>query len=279
LPHRIACAHRFSQPLDASRRPAPAGLISCRIRSWGCTLQSLVPLAWPYAVSDAVPLLTFERPENTTAPATFAPRRSATRVHQLPAKTPTCDRNRSQRSSARHVTAADNPRPPKRTRSTDRSGPGLSRCRRNGLASNPTLPPGPYSAEAPHRRSHRRRAPEATGHRSTLRPPTPATSSPQGLCRNAGPSTRAPKRCPGTLHANVKSTERKTPSALRHDRRSDHGIQRTNHDVPGDVLAFRGLLPARIRSPATGGLVRPQARSSPGLVPSRALPLVTLAPP
>jgi len=30
-----ACAFRFSQPLDAFIRPEPAGLISCRIRSWG----------------------------------------------------------------------------------------------------------------------------------------------------------------------------------------------------------------------------------------------------
>jgi hypothetical protein len=35
----------------------PAGLISCRIRSWGCTLQSFAPVAWPYAVSGADPLL------------------------------------------------------------------------------------------------------------------------------------------------------------------------------------------------------------------------------
>jgi len=30
-----ACVFRFSQPLDALIRPEPAGLISCRIRSWG----------------------------------------------------------------------------------------------------------------------------------------------------------------------------------------------------------------------------------------------------
>jgi hypothetical protein len=35
----------------------PAGLVSCRIRSWGCTLQSFAPTAWPYAVSDADPLV------------------------------------------------------------------------------------------------------------------------------------------------------------------------------------------------------------------------------
>jgi len=30
-----ACAFRFSQPLDAFIRSKPAGLVSCRIRSWG----------------------------------------------------------------------------------------------------------------------------------------------------------------------------------------------------------------------------------------------------
>jgi hypothetical protein len=38
----------------------PAGLVSCRIRSWGSALQSLAPVAWPYAVSGAAPLLTLE---------------------------------------------------------------------------------------------------------------------------------------------------------------------------------------------------------------------------
>jgi hypothetical protein len=32
---RTANAYRFSQPLDAFIRPAPAGLVSCQIRSWG----------------------------------------------------------------------------------------------------------------------------------------------------------------------------------------------------------------------------------------------------
>jgi hypothetical protein len=31
---------RFSRPRDASIRHVPAGLVSCQIRSWGCTLQS-----------------------------------------------------------------------------------------------------------------------------------------------------------------------------------------------------------------------------------------------
>jgi len=35
LPCLTACAFRFSQPPGAFIRPEPAGLISCRIRSWG----------------------------------------------------------------------------------------------------------------------------------------------------------------------------------------------------------------------------------------------------
>jgi hypothetical protein len=100
LPHRTACALRFSQPLDASRRPVPPGPISCQIRSWGCTLQSFVPLAWPYAVSSAVPLLTFERPENTTAQATFTAHRSTPRVHSLRPSSKGLDRNRTLRACA-----------------------------------------------------------------------------------------------------------------------------------------------------------------------------------
>jgi hypothetical protein len=42
LPHPIACAFRFSQPPDASVRPEPAGLVSCRIRSWGSPFRALL---------------------------------------------------------------------------------------------------------------------------------------------------------------------------------------------------------------------------------------------
>jgi len=35
LPHSTASASRFSQPPGAFIRPEPAGLVSCRIRSWG----------------------------------------------------------------------------------------------------------------------------------------------------------------------------------------------------------------------------------------------------
>jgi hypothetical protein len=61
LPHPTACTSRFSQPPGAFIRPEPGGLVSCRIRSWGCALQSFAPPVQPYAVSGAPPLLTFKR--------------------------------------------------------------------------------------------------------------------------------------------------------------------------------------------------------------------------
>jgi hypothetical protein len=61
LPQPLACACRFSQPLGAFIRPEPGGLVACRIRSWGCTLQSFAPPVQPYAVSGAPTLMTFHR--------------------------------------------------------------------------------------------------------------------------------------------------------------------------------------------------------------------------
>jgi hypothetical protein len=66
LPRPTACTYRFSQPPGASIRPEPAGLVSCRIRSWGCALQSLAPPVQPYAVSGAFALMSFRR---TRAPS------------------------------------------------------------------------------------------------------------------------------------------------------------------------------------------------------------------
>jgi hypothetical protein len=42
LPHPTASAFRFSQPLDAFIRPMPAGLVSCRIRSWGSPFRAFL---------------------------------------------------------------------------------------------------------------------------------------------------------------------------------------------------------------------------------------------
>jgi hypothetical protein len=73
LPRPTACASRFSQPPGAFIRPEPAGLVSCRIRSWGCALQSFAPPTQPFTVSGALPLMTSgsnrrpSHPSGTTA--------------------------------------------------------------------------------------------------------------------------------------------------------------------------------------------------------------------
>jgi hypothetical protein len=59
---RSICTSRFSQPPGAFIRPTSAGLVSCRIHAWGFTLQSFPPLVQPYAVSDALALLSLRRP-------------------------------------------------------------------------------------------------------------------------------------------------------------------------------------------------------------------------
>ena len=43
LPHPTACASRFSQPPGALIRSEPAGLVSCRIRSWGSPSRAFLP--------------------------------------------------------------------------------------------------------------------------------------------------------------------------------------------------------------------------------------------
>jgi hypothetical protein len=81
LPHRTACACRFSQPLGAFIRPVPGGLVSCHIRSWGRALQSLAPPVQPYAVSDAsvCPLVVQTNPDH----ASRAPKTAETDNHTL----------------------------------------------------------------------------------------------------------------------------------------------------------------------------------------------------
>jgi hypothetical protein len=54
LPPPVTCVFELSRPLDAFIRPAPPGLVSCRIRSWGSFLQSIAPPAQPCARSPGV---------------------------------------------------------------------------------------------------------------------------------------------------------------------------------------------------------------------------------
>jgi hypothetical protein len=74
--------------------PCLLALFHASVRSWGCALQSFAPLAWPCAVSDAVPLMTFKRPVNTTANIRrTAPKRCSPSARCAQALT--CDLNRS----------------------------------------------------------------------------------------------------------------------------------------------------------------------------------------
>jgi hypothetical protein len=61
---RTACAFRFSQPLDAFIRPTLAGLVSCRIRSWGSPFRAFLLLCSLGTVSGARALLPFNTPPN-----------------------------------------------------------------------------------------------------------------------------------------------------------------------------------------------------------------------
>jgi hypothetical protein len=78
-----AYVFRFSQPLDAFFRPEPAGLISCRFRSWGSSLQSFTPSAQPYAVSGASCPLDV-RSSSTPFRLKIGGRRSLPRIQRQP---------------------------------------------------------------------------------------------------------------------------------------------------------------------------------------------------
>lgn len=51
------CPLSVSHALRALLRQTPAGLVSCRSRHWGCTLQGRTPLTEPHLLSEAVALL------------------------------------------------------------------------------------------------------------------------------------------------------------------------------------------------------------------------------
>jgi hypothetical protein len=83
FPRPIACASRFSQPLDALIRPEPAGLVSCQIRSWGLPFRALLlpcsrsPSPAPLPSCRCCALPTFPR----TAEPSRAPKRRAEPSH------------------------------------------------------------------------------------------------------------------------------------------------------------------------------------------------------
>jgi hypothetical protein len=56
-PSPSTCPLSVSHALRALLRQTPAGLVSCRSRPWGCTLQGRNPPAEPHLLSEAVALL------------------------------------------------------------------------------------------------------------------------------------------------------------------------------------------------------------------------------
>jgi hypothetical protein len=144
LPRPTACALRFSQPLDALSRPVPAGLVSCRIRSWGCALQSLPPLAEPCAVSGA------RSPPDVGWPPWSSPRASrmvAPGVAGLPKHAAPTDGPRVRTSRSPHDPARESRRPPQAAEAARRE-PGNARA-----AAAEAVPYERRSPRAPCRRS------------------------------------------------------------------------------------------------------------------------------
>jgi len=77
-PTRPPCAYRFSRPLGAFIRPEPAGLVSCRIRSWGLPFRALLLTRSRTLLPTPLPLLAFGPPSGSCSA-----RQSATRVSGL----------------------------------------------------------------------------------------------------------------------------------------------------------------------------------------------------
>jgi hypothetical protein len=75
------CPHSVSHALRALLRHTPAGLVSCRSRPWGCTLQGRNPPAEPHLLSEAVALVRLAN-RSATVPSTVALRASGRSSNQ-----------------------------------------------------------------------------------------------------------------------------------------------------------------------------------------------------
>jgi hypothetical protein len=103
----------------------------------------------------------------------------------------------------------------------------------------------------------------------------------QAECRNSLPSTTTPPwRCPAPNRPeSLPDTWRFTlPTAPRDIAETMTLSTADKLWSPGSVLTFRVLLPVRIRSPEAGCYADPRRVALLGLMPSRVLSLVTLAP-
>jgi hypothetical protein len=185
----------FSTSRRLSIRREPAGLVSCRIRSWGCALQSFPPTAWPYAVSGADPLVVLVparhhlyvplplTPAKAEASSNPDGRCRSTRAEAL------ADRNRCRPPRRYRSTAEPNGRPTLGSRSSFETDSGSTLQGRNPFEPNgrPTL--GSRSSLAP----SRARPPEPEGpFGSAVRPPLQSRSP---FEPNVRPNSTSPKRC------------------------------------------------------------------------------------
>jgi hypothetical protein len=276
LPHPAACALRFSRPLDAFHiHREPAGLVSCRIRSWGCALQSFTPTAWPYAVSGADPLLALVPSRfHLDVPLPLAPAEAETSSDPDGSHPSSAGRSRclpsSHRPSRRYrSTAEPNGRPTLGSRSSFEPNNGSALWDRSPFEPNghPTLgsqssllpscahPREPEGSLGPNvRPSLRDRSPVESSvrssspvprHRRTERPLDPPTPKRRRTRRSA---RRTPARRPA--HTGHRSALREPEGSFRPDRSlacpkpEDSGWFERFHPHPVAAEA-----PSRIRRP------------------------------
>jgi hypothetical protein len=153
-------------------RREPAGLVSCRIRSWGCALQSFAPTAWPYAVSGADPLVVLvPARHHLYVPLPLAHAKAETSVSPVgsspsrPSRSPDGP-NRCRPSRRYHGTAEPNGRPTLGGRNPLEPDSGSTLRGRN-----PFEPNGRASPPVPkHRRTGRPIDPPGPKPRRTRRP-------------------------------------------------------------------------------------------------------------
>jgi hypothetical protein len=287
-----ACAFRLSQPPDASIRHVPAGLVSCRIRSWGCALQSFAPPAWPYAVSGAVPLLSLDVPAVPASPMSQrrAPNPNAETPEPVVQRRAPSAESRCRNTAAHRSTPDGSPElrlaPPKRRNpsSDTRTPHPAPRCRSNGTRSaTPDRHPIPKpAAEAPNpflgpplQRPTRKPAAETPSPSSGAagtehRVPDAETPRPH---RSAGPPSPPPKRRPRPPAPSNGSTMPKHRGPAFREPNSPGLTSPWKHP------RLQGFAPRESPPLPANWLGRRRRVALLGFIPSRVFPLATMARP
>jgi hypothetical protein len=245
----------FTTSRRVSIRREPAGLVSCRIRSWGCTLQSFSPTAWPYVVSDADPLLVLvPARHHLYVPLPLAPAkaeassRPGSRCLSVGAEAPP-GRNRRCPTRRNRGPAEPNGRPtlgaPKRPSS--RTVAPLSETE----VSSSRMVARPAGAEAPSGMpKHPRGNPKHP--RAEPRPPSESPKAPFGSSGRAAFRSRSPF---------VRSARRNSPVRDPEGSRPVRAERPLDPPEPKLRRMRRAALPARIRRSAWLGH-RPALRGS-----------------